>query len=296
MRLILDLIKKIISFLAAITVSLSMAAELDTESEHEGTRSDEAIIQDMIVYYGCYEDEAEEKEQELLSELRSQNKRKAALWSEIMDYWKYANSEMVVNTEKLPNDLPKEDNLCIIVLGFELNADGSMQNELVERLKLALKCAKQYPKARVICTGGGTALNRPDLTEADLMGKWLVENGLSKRRLSVENKSLTTAENANNTYEILRKKYPQVDSVVLISSSYHIPWGALMFESAFRLAAFEENAPEIHVISNCSCPVTNNIYRLDNRILFETGGMLQMIGNDELADQYYYNWFQKPEL
>ncbi|MBR4200588.1 MAG: YdcF family protein [Oscillospiraceae bacterium] len=290
--MLLEILKKVSAFLLAAVVSLGSSEDYGTTSG----RSANEIIQDMITYYGCYEDKAADKINDLKRELYAEDKQQGKLWDEIMDYWKYANSELTVNTERLPDDLPKDDTLCIIVLGFELNADGTMQKELVERLKVAKTCAKQYPDAPVICTGGGTAANRPNVTEAGLMGEWLLENGLSKKRLIIEDRSLTTAENACNTYNILLEKFPKVDSVVLISSSYHIPWGTLMFESAFMKSASEKNTPEIHVISNCSCPVTNDKYTLDNRILYETGGLLQLIGNDALADQYYYNWYTKPKL
>ena len=207
-----------------------------------------------------------------------------------MDYWHYANNELKVNVDKLPDDLSKEDNLALAVLGFELNDDGTMQDELIGRLNVALNCAKQYPNAYVICTGGGTAKNNPNVTEGELMGEWMLEHGLPKERLIVENKSRTTAENASNSYDILLRDYPQVDSVVLISSSYHIAWGSLLFESAFMKSAFEKNTPEIHVVSNCSCEIVNDIYKWEEILRWETGGMLQMIGNDDLAMKYYFDY------
>ena len=74
-----------------------------------------------------------------------------------MDYWNYANNELQVNVDTLPDNLPDGDNLVLAVLGFELNDDGTMQDELIERLTVALNCAEQYPNAYVLCTGGGTA-------------------------------------------------------------------------------------------------------------------------------------------
>ena len=41
-----------------------------------------------------------------------------------------------------------------------------MKDELLGRLNVALSCAERYPKAYVLCTGGGTARNSPDATEA----------------------------------------------------------------------------------------------------------------------------------
>ena len=264
----------------------------------ENTAADDELIEKIITYHGCYGDEADAKVNELLSELSERDSGKGKLWKDIMDYWKYANTELKVNVDKLPDDLPKDDTLCLAVLGFELNDDGTMQDELIGRLTTALSCAEQYPNAYVVCTGGGTAKNNPDVTEGGLMGEWMLEHGLDKDRLIIEDQSHTTAENASNSYDILLKKYPQVDSVVLISSSYHIAWGSLLFESAFMRSAYEKNTPEIHVISNCSCEIVNDIYKWEEILRWETGGMLQMIGNNDLAMEYYFDYdnVEKPKL
>lgn len=261
-------------------------------------RSDQAVIQDIITYHGCYGEAADGKVRELLGELNGIDSRQGKLWTEIMEYWDYANNELQVNVNRLPDDLPKDDTLALTVLGFELNDDGSMQDELIGRLTVALACAEQYPNAYVICTGGGTAKNNPDVTEGGLMGEWMLAHGLDEKRLIIEDKSHTTAENASNSYDILLKDYPQVNSVALISSSYHIAWGSLLFESAFMKSASEKQTPEIHVISNCSCKIENDIYLWSEILRWETGGMLQMIGNDDLAMQYYYDYdnVEKPKL
>lgn len=261
-------------------------------------RSTDEIIEDIITYHGCYGDQADAKVSELLGELTEQDSRQGKLWTDIMEYWDYANNELQVNVDKLPDDLPDGDNLAIAVLGFELNDDGTMQDELIGRLTVALNCAEQYPNAYVICTGGGTAKDNPDVTEGGLMGEWMLEHGLDEKRLIVENQSKTTAENASNSYDILLKDYPQVDSVALISSSYHIAWGSLLFEAAFMKSASEKQTPEIHVISNSSCQIENDIYLWSEILRWETGGMLQMVGNDDLAMQYYFNYdnVEKPRL
>ena len=130
------------------------------------------------------------------------------------------------------------------------------------------------------------------------MGEWMLEHGLDEKRLIVENQSKTTAENASNSYDILLKDYPQVDSVALISSSYHIAWGSLLFEAAFMKSASEKQTPEIHVISNSSCQIENDIYLWSEILRWETGGMLQMVGNDDLAMKYYFDYdnVEKPKL
>lgn len=261
-------------------------------------RTDAQIIEEIVTYHGCYGDKADAKVDELLNELNGIDSRQGKLWSDIMSYWDYANNELKVNIDRLPDDLPNDDTMALTVLGFELNDDGTMQDELIGRLTVALACAEQYPNAYVICTGGGTAKNNPDVTEGGLMGEWMIEHWLDKKRLIVEDQSHKTAENASNSYDILLKDYPQVDSVVLISSSYHIAWGSLLFEAAFMRSASEKQTPEIHVISNCSCQIENDIYLWSEILRWETGGMLQMIGKNDLAMQYYFDYdnVEKPVL
>ena len=283
--------KRFISFAAAVTLALT-----GTACQQKAPRPAQEIIEDIITYHGCYDTAADAKVDSLLTELKTQDARQGALWSDIMDYWKYANTEMTVNTEKLPDDLPQDDSLCLVVLGFELNDDGSMKDELIGRLETAYTCAEQYPNAYVVCTGGGTAKDNPNVTEAGLMGEWMLEKGLDEKRLIIEDKSMTTAQNAEFSYDILLADYPQVDSVAVVSSSYHIAWGSLLLEAQFMKTASEQQTPEIHVISNCGYPITNDVYLESEILRWETGGMLQLVGNQELAMQYYSNSYEKPEL
>ena len=279
-------------------VDLTPASESTGTKEETVPKTEDELIEEIIAYYGCYGDEADEKVDALLADLSALDEEKGDLWREIMDYWKYANTDLVVNDEKLPDDLPDDNSLCIVVLGFELNADGTMQDELIGRLTVALECAKQYPNAYVVCTGGGTAAQNPSVTEGGLMGEWMLEHGLEESRLIVEDQSMTTAENARNSYRILLNDYPQVNSVVLVSSSYHIPWGAVLFEASFLKTASEQQTPEMHVISNCGYPIENDIYLRSDLLRWETGGMFQLIGNNEKAMQFYYayNSIEKPPL
>ena len=120
-----------------------------------------------------------------------------------MQLWKTVNEDPEINENILPDGLPETDELCMIVLGFQLNPDGSMKDELIERLTVAKASAEKYPNSLVVCTGGGTAAENPDATEAGEMAKWLIENGVDPQRVIVEDQSLTTAQNAIYTYRIL---------------------------------------------------------------------------------------------
>ena len=263
-----------------------------------GRRTADDIIGDIVVYHGCYGSQADAKVARLLAELDGADPRQGALWRGIMDYWDYVNTDLTVNLRALPDDLPRDDSLCIVVLGYELNDDGSMQDELLGRLEVALACARQYPSAYVLCTGGGTARDAPKITEGRAMGDWMLAHGVGLNRLIVEDRSMTTAENAMNSYRILFSDYPSVDCVAIVSSSYHISWGSLLFEAGLRKSASERGTRPIRVISNAAYPTTNDYYREDELLRWQTGGMLQMIGREALAMKFYFDYenVKKPEL
>ena len=281
------------SFVFAEPESLPVAsAETPSAVDRTETveRTADAIIGEIVSSYARGGDPADEKLNGLLAELSETDRRQGQLWADIMDYWQFADTELRVNTEALPDGLPDDDSLCIVVLGYALNRDGTMQQELIERLTTALACAGQYPQAYVLCTGGGTASGNPGVTEAGRMGEWLLSHGLEEERLIIEDKSLSTPQNASLSCRILHDDYPQVDSVVIVSSEYHVAWGSLLFEAAFLKSASEDRAPEIHVISNCGCPVENPLYRGSEIRRWETVGLLELFGRSELAMQFYYNY------
>ena len=286
--------KSIIAALTAVVMIFTSTACLSgcTKEKREAS----AVIEDIITYHGCYDTLSDAKVDELLGELNDIDSKQGELWKNIMDYWKYANTDLKVNIDKLPDNLSDKNNLALVVLGFELNDDGTMKDELIGRLNVALACSKQYKNAYVICTGGGTAKDNKKVTEAGLMGDWLTKHGLDKNRLIIENKSLTTAQNAEFSYGIVLKKYPEIDSVAIISSSYHIAWGSLLFEAEFMKYAMENDVPEIHVVSNAAYKTSNETYKESEILRWETGGMLQLVGNNDLAMKYYYNEYEKPEL
>ena len=175
----------------------------------------------------------------------------ASRWSAIIDYWNEANEKDFVNGEELPDGLPEDNSLCIVVLGFQLNADGSMKDELIKRLETALANLNKYPNAYILVTGGGTASANADATEADCMAQWLMDNGVVEEKVIVENKSKTTAENALFSYAILKRDYSEVTSVAIITSDYHIPLGCMLFNSEFMLDEDKELGG-IAVVANAS--------------------------------------------
>ena len=209
-----------------------------------------SYINDLILYYRDYQDAAQTDIDRTLAEMAEVDAGQAEAWSQIMDYWSYVNSDMVVNTEVAPDGLPDDNSMAIVILGYALNDDGTMKDELVGRLQVGLNTANKYPNAYVVVTGGGTAANNPDVTEGGLMGQWLLDQGLDESRLIIENKAPNTVGNAENTYKILNEQYPQVKSLVMVTSDYHVPRGCILFYSKCLLAAYESGGEVLEMVSN----------------------------------------------
>ncbi len=204
-----------------------------------------------IVY--AYKKQAPDRDRIIAADVAALKEHDQALgeaWEGIMEYWDYANTRMELHYDRLPEDLPQDDSLCIVVLGFQLEPDGSMSPEMHGRCQLALRAAEQYPQAFIAATGGGTAYLNPEATEAGVMAEWFLRKGISEERLILEDQSSTTEENAIFTRAILTERYPQVKSLVIVSSDYHLPLGCLLFTEAALLYGCEYGEVPFEVVSN----------------------------------------------
>lgn len=85
--------------------------------------------------------------------------------------------------------------LVAIVLGNRLNDDGSCSEIMKSRLNLALEVHRVLKPQKMILSGG-IANPLAMKSEAQVMFDWLVENGVPADELVLEDKSLTTKQNA----------------------------------------------------------------------------------------------------
>lgn len=190
-----------------------------------------------------------------------------------MDSWSWVNSEMEVELGILPDGLPEDDSLCIVVLGYGLNDDGSMKRELVRRLEVALASAEKYPNAYVLCTGGETSAQK-GVSEAGQMGKWLRKAGLSRDRLILETRSYSTTQNAQRSYALLAESYPRVDSIALVTSDYHMRWGCALF-AVMRHWAVTHGSRELVLVGNAAYDTGNMNY---DSLYAQAQGISQIAG------------------
>ena len=117
----------------------------------------------------------------------------------------------------------------IIVLGAAVHGDTPSLS-LVERLNAALDYMNAHPDAMAIVSGGqGSDEN---ISEAEAMSNWLVENGIEKNRILLEEKATSTYENLKYSFDIIRSRGDTPDSkTAVVTSEYHIYRATLIAES-----------------------------------------------------------------
>jgi len=216
------------------------------------TQETYALVSDMVYTYASLEEASLGTVAADLEKLRALDGALADFWGKLMLCWRQVNTTLTVEKGGLPDGLPEDDSLCIVVLGFQLEADGGMSPELVGRCETALAAAQKYPNALIAVTGGGTAWQNPTATEAGAMAEWLTAHGVEETRILKEDASHTTAENAVFTCELLREKAPQVKTLAIVSSDYHVPLGVLLFQEEALLHEYETGMLPFTVTANAA--------------------------------------------
>ena len=270
---------KLKRFTLILVFSLVSAVMIPVAAEEKNQTPAQSKIERAVVSYAANGT----RDEEALSALAAFDSDLGEKWTRIMDLWE---TPVMVNAE-LPDDLPEDDSLCLVGLGFQLNPDGTMRDELVERLKVMLAASEKYPNAIIVCTGGGTAADDPTATEAGRMADWLEAQGVDPSRLIAEDQSLTTAQNAIYTFDILAERYPQVKKIAIISSDYHIATGVLLFGAEAILRDSEMN-----VVSNASWHAPSGTLSA----MFQAGALIELSGDVETAFDIYYETYDIHEL
>lgn len=171
------------------------------------------------------------------SAMSSIDRERAALYRRL-----FARAESVL-AERPNVEVPKaHGQVAIVVLGYALARDGSMQKPLLDRLEAARKAAEAYPAARIMVTGGQP---QSGVTEGDVMMRWLVERGIDRDRIMIEDKSKDTVGNALNVAALLRRH--GAEAIVLVTSSSHMRRARLLVEDALRQAAIA--APVLPIVA-----------------------------------------------
>jgi uncharacterized SAM-binding protein YcdF (DUF218 family) len=126
----------------------------------------------------------------------------------------------------------------IVVLGGAISPEVSMAhgavalNEAAERITAAAELARRYPDVRIIFSGGTSSLVFDAPAEAPVAVKELQALGVAHERITAEEQSRNTIENA--VFSRLLADPKPGERWLLVTSAYHMPRAI----AAFRAAGF----------------------------------------------------------
>lgn len=118
---------------------------------------------------------------------------------------------------------------AIIVLGAAVHGKTPSLT-LKRRLDKAVEYHTQNPDAVIVVSGGQGA--QEDISEAEAMKTYLIENGVANDKIIKEDKSTSTSENFRFSKEILDKQLSGDYSVAFITNEYHISRASLCAKRA----------------------------------------------------------------
>lgn len=115
------------------------------------------------------------------------------------------------------NKRTTESDATVIVLGCQVRGD-TPSRMLYDRMNAALEFLNENPDSVVIASGGqGPGEN---ISEAQAISDYLIQNGIDKNRIYLEDKSTTTYENLHNAASIIKEENLS-KSVAIASDNFH---------------------------------------------------------------------------
>jgi uncharacterized SAM-binding protein YcdF (DUF218 family) len=124
----------------------------------------------------------------------------------------------------------------IVILGGSIDPDLSAAHGVpivksaADRIIAAAELARQYPKARIVFSGGSSNLVSNDARESDYATKIFKSLGVPSERLTMERQSRNTQENAQFSKAIAAPK--DGERWLLVTSAYHMPRSVGLFRKA----------------------------------------------------------------
>ena len=168
-----------------------------------------------------------------------------------------------------------EDDLYIFEDMHHVIFDGTSMNVLADDVRRVLDGKQPEPETLTVYAA------------ADEEAEWLESQGVNPSRIIVEDHSLTTAQNAIYTFDILNEQYPQVRQIAIISSDYHIATGTLLFGAEAIL-----RSSDIEVVSNAAWQAPSGTLSA----MFQAGALIELSGDVKTAFEIYYDTYDIHEL
>ena len=114
-----------------------------------------------------------------------------------------------------------------VVLGAKVRPDGVPSQRLRDRLQRGLDLWRAGTVSHLLVSGG---LGAEGHDEAHVMAEWLIARGVPPERVLRDPDGWTTWHTARNAGPLLRER--GLDSVLVVSTYYHLPRTALAFRRA----------------------------------------------------------------
>jgi len=131
----------------------------------------------------------------------------------------------------------------IVVLGGAISPDVSAArgtvalDEAAERITVTAELARRYPNARIVFAGGGNAVIFEEGAEAGFAVRELEALGVARDRVTAEEQSRNTIENA--VFSRLVADPKPGERWLLVTSAYHMPRAMAVFRAAgFAIEAY----------------------------------------------------------
>ena len=111
---------------------------------------------------------------------------------------------------------PKEPVEYLIVLGAQVKGTR-VSKALHQRLSRAAEYLQEHEDTIVIVSGGQGS--GEDISEAQAMKNWLIEQGIARERILEEDKSVNTSQNIRFSQELIEDKEAAVG---IVSNDFHV--------------------------------------------------------------------------
>ena len=162
-------------------------------------------------------------------------KRQRLIRLTLLAYIGMTLSIAVIGLSPIPNLLAKQLYVppqivtadCIVLLGGGIMSDGQLSTSSLERTISAAILFRKGFAPKVIVSTGVTLKKPPLISEASSMQKVLVELGIPKSALILEENSTRTAENAREVSHLMKSK--GYHNALLVTSDTHMRRSLLSF-------------------------------------------------------------------
>jgi len=102
-----------------------------------------------------------------------------------------------------------------VILGSKVNEDGTLSNRLQARLDAGLELYNNHIVQKIFVSGG---TGKEGFPEGDKMAEYLIQKGVAKEDIVIDNQGITTRKTAENFVQ----QFPDCKSVIVVSQYFHI--------------------------------------------------------------------------